>query len=417
MYMGEWWLPDQPQKRVTGQLLFSPRKGMKLKIQGVLGDSRVLNDYKTHSIICGVLWGCPLGDLVTLHNNKQFGSSITSRSLMQELYRSTVAFFGNDLLLPSLQVNRLSVQFSGLSGWANSYTGIQYDSENRFKTSWVAPSFVPEASNSDLELKLLLRATCKTQARDVQLREQILLNVVYQQPLTDANVLSISVIPLQNFLTLATNVPNKILAVEIGTTSQSSNFTLVFSQTFRFQKRQLGNFSSSLIPFQLESSDSMNLMIRWLEIYSKIARIVSPYFALLNNPGAFLDLDFIGLYNVASSLQSHSPTQNHNKRESLANAADLYNDVLVDLGWKNGEAFAETAHNLFVYISNRTTPHDQSDFGFKLYKYSETTKWLIKMMLMRALSISDNQLRELVYNNADFAHTKSILRKYRTLPE
>jgi len=53
-YKGRWWLPDKPEKRISGTLRFTPNEGAILELIGSFKDTKDINKMLEPEIILGI---------------------------------------------------------------------------------------------------------------------------------------------------------------------------------------------------------------------------------------------------------------------------------------------------------------------------------------------------------------------------
>ena len=113
---GIWWLPENPSNRIAGTLRFSDEKGVDLSLAGVFGKQITTPETTEIPILLGQVWGCSLGEIVTLKACQLQASHISSRVIAREEYFAERLFIGSHLEREEdFFFSKMSIQPSGQS--------------------------------------------------------------------------------------------------------------------------------------------------------------------------------------------------------------------------------------------------------------------------------------------------------------
>ena len=238
-YNGVWWLPESPSAQVAGTLQFSKEEGLQLSLFGVLGEHGAIVGEKRIPIIVGAVWDSPLGEDVTLTGSWAKGITFGSVGLTREEYHVDRAFIGRHLENDqSFSFSHLKISLSGLSSWAHNYTGfgqkyITKTADHRagFEIQWISPEPISGKIPGG-DLLLGLGAKMSMLARDWSIKEQIGLSITVEQPQSADGLNAKYVYPLQNFLTLATDHPNALVAFSVRQPDSNDDIHVIGARVF-----------------------------------------------------------------------------------------------------------------------------------------------------------------------------------------
>ena len=131
---GLWWLPENPDNKISGVLKFHPVKGVNLELIGSFRESITFNRFLNPGIILGITSN---GKLVTLYKCLESQSLTSIPGFTTSTFIASMVFlrhhFENE---ENIQFDSLSLSYSHLDEWVG-ITGFQekteIDSEKNFK--------------------------------------------------------------------------------------------------------------------------------------------------------------------------------------------------------------------------------------------------------------------------------------------
>ena len=111
-YEGIWWLPDKPEKRISGTLRFTPNEGVILELIGSFKDTK---DILKPEIILGI----SNGKKITLH--KCFETKPNNVSVPESLsfYADEVFVGAHFQKSEDIKFRKLCIRYSYLDEWVN----------------------------------------------------------------------------------------------------------------------------------------------------------------------------------------------------------------------------------------------------------------------------------------------------------
>ena len=105
-YKGRWWLPDKPEKQISGTLRFTPNEGAILDLIGSFKATKDINKILKPEIILGI----SNGKKITLH--KCFETKLNNVSVPESL---TSSFYANEVFVGAHFQKSEDIKFRELS--------------------------------------------------------------------------------------------------------------------------------------------------------------------------------------------------------------------------------------------------------------------------------------------------------------
>ncbi|MFQ6054681.1 MAG: hypothetical protein ACE5J3_01700, partial [Methanosarcinales archaeon] len=115
-YNGIWWLPENPDNKISGTLKFHPVEGANLELIGSFKGLNDLNTFLQPNIILGITSN---GKIITLYKCYESQSHMSMPEFLSSSFIASVVFLGHhfekeeDIIFDSLLLN-----YSHLEEWA-----------------------------------------------------------------------------------------------------------------------------------------------------------------------------------------------------------------------------------------------------------------------------------------------------------
>lgn len=203
-YEGIWWLPDKPEKQVSGTLRYSPTGGATLDL---IGSFKELPDMMSPPLELDMILGVSSdGKVITLYKCFETGSKWTSAGLLSTSFYANIVFVGWHFPKPEdLRFNNLSINYSYLEEWTG-ITGFTWHLQEEPKRYGVNYEFPPPVESKVDDFKISFDYQFK--ASGDRLREFNLQHTTFIQ-IEPENELHFEeydgmLYHIQNFLSLAT---------------------------------------------------------------------------------------------------------------------------------------------------------------------------------------------------------------------
>ena len=150
-YDGIWWLPENPNNKVSGKLKFHPVKGLKLQLIGSFKRLNNLNTFLQPSIILGITSN---GKIITLYKCYESQSHMSVPGFLSSSFIANFAFLGCHFEKEEeIRFDFLSLNYSHLEEWTG-ITGFQFNTDSKkYEVTYSFPKKV-EAKIGNLSIFL-----------------------------------------------------------------------------------------------------------------------------------------------------------------------------------------------------------------------------------------------------------------------
>jgi len=317
-YRGRWWLPQFPEKKVSGTLGFTLERGGTLDLDGSLGDKLLTGeDTKEFDIILGISSDnkdITLVNCLVMSHTEYRRLKMDQSTERSSLYVSEVLVGVHFKKLSDIKFRRISVRYSyldewvGISGFDVTYQDggmtVRYDRKNPIE-SWVTNS-----------CKLSIGFACEgpifTPAQtEVSIKQRTYISIEYDQERPLGEYLDV-LHRIQDFLTLAITEP--VYALELrGTTgghkielnkqiSIDKPVEIYYHHSFISSEKEGFLWFDMLFRFP-DIADRFDTFLKnWLQNLEQLKSAVDLYFGCLYNPKMYVDNEFL---NTVQALESY----------------------------------------------------------------------------------------------------------------
>lgn len=307
-YMGEWWLPENPEEKIHGQLTLTSNNEATLELEGRFSRKR--------KVVSGgsklpLMLGQSRGERITLRNCYQSTSSIRSVVGSGESYVSQLT--ANDILIgthfdteEAIHFKRLSVYYTNLDEWVitKNYYRIKDKTERRdeFILQYKRPQPIKiRVDNHDVSIGVALyRSASLTR---IEVNQRACIDISFEQEKSLDECLDF-LYHIQNFLSIGVGVP--VHPLEIKGRTETKKYTLDGKdvceeiQIRRYiDKRKIETktvhsnrmlFTLTDIQEQLES-----YLCNWIEKREDLKPVYDLFFGTLYNPPFFVETRFLNM--------------------------------------------------------------------------------------------------------------------------
>ncbi len=434
---GVFWLPEAPGRKLYGTLSCNDEGELNLALLGAFG--------RSHERILGsILRGDGLqraNEAVTLQGCIVTKESVSSGDLgTRQEFLAHRAFIGAHLESES-QFKSASVTFSGLSAWADNFTGLSTD-QNYSGVSWNTPPVLPSGKISGALFLLGVGTSFSGTKRKKIIEEEIGISFTFDQPIDESSLSSQIIYPFQNFFTFATDAPNALTNLVVTRDQLSPERIGVHGPTTFSDLSPTADLHAYKLLFALaDIQDRLeDVFARWLRLSKRFEKAMVIYFGNLYRPAGYTDMRVQQAINAAclyySSQGDDDGFQSSVERElqkiaqSTAIPADLRSTLrshpviwaeralagllrqhkelaplVTDKDGRGSEKFIEYATNTLRYVNTRETPRGPfAQGGADYYWLSERVSFIIKVSLLKELGFTDEQRAAILGRNAKFDH-------------
>lgn len=307
--VGQWWLPETPDRKISGILKFDTTNGGRLELLGTLVDIQE-REQAWHPVILGKC----LGGKLTLLNNSKIHSELTPEEVGITIFKTEIICDGIHLQDKNdLEFLSLSIHYSYLNQWVGiSSFNIQRSSTTREITidckDKLAVTKVQLTENITLSIDVLFFKK-ENWVRDVQIHQTayVTINFSDKHPLNEIENIMRN---FQNFLSFAMRYPVRPLSVNgvmIGECFDSQDGTYkqgyVYVKLYRAHLDTMNNSQSALFPRESISFYS-DIIFDFNKISSKFEFLIKNWFEKADWLETVYDLYFATVYNSKLYLQN-----------------------------------------------------------------------------------------------------------------
>jgi len=306
-YKGQWWLPNEPAKAVSGTLKYTHNDGAVLELMGSFEDSREMYKMARPVIILG-----------TSSNGKDISLHGCFLLQVRKSYPglSTSSYFANMVLVGAhfhkaedIRFRSINVRFSHFDEWANlSGFKIDHPKEENVVIKYKRPDDIRVGISSNLTIAITTRAKFTLVQKKAGVEQQTIARIETVQGSSIENLHSI-IQHLQNFLCLAVREPVYVLNME-GETERSKMTDMDYYPPVGifYKSPYISEAPESLVGLDMLFTykdiniDFEVLLRKWFEKADVLKPICGLYFGTLYNPHLYLENRFLSLVQAAEAL-------------------------------------------------------------------------------------------------------------------
>ncbi|MCH7812263.1 MAG: hypothetical protein IH958_06500 [Chloroflexi bacterium] len=335
---GWWWLPNHEENKVAGTMTFSDEHGLQLKLFGAFKELTELENVAQHPRIFGVAGG----KLITLFNCLEAGSNLTFPGALTQRFMASVGCIGgHPSALTEQRFRQANIRYNHLAEWSRT-SGFETDWDTpdndllQFRVQYSYPDEVQADTRAGM-ISISYGFEYRPEAfSEIILRESLHFRVEPKEVLLFDDWLRIFVRPLQNFLTLATRIPNYVVSLQLfptkdtdeeSTGNKETALEFIFQQNLSSPQKQQTKVSS---PFDMLFAlpdireGFSDIVDKWLEIADELDSVCNLFFSLAYRAPTYLENRFLPLVQAAESYHRRrrknevlSPAEHGRKIESI----------------------------------------------------------------------------------------------------
>jgi hypothetical protein len=308
--VGQWWLPDDPDRKVGGVLEVDNATGLRLEL------TDHLLTFGPAGEPIPVIFGAADGRRITLLEiNPANGGHTVIAELRTtfEVARPGVAMVGIHLADAEEAVfHGLSVELTGLTAFAGQTTGLKYeytatpdtDERTRFTTNWTDP--IETQLSAPLEATLGLRRNLKAdfgpqlsaERRRYQSNETVMVRVETETPQPWRAFLD-PIRGVQDLVTVATQIPSRIMSRTLHIKAEPLPRTMdLYFRGPSDATDEPQEFDASNVIFTLDTIDFSTAIDRWFGLRKTIGLALDVLLGLDYEPGGYYE---VRLFNAAAA--------------------------------------------------------------------------------------------------------------------
>jgi len=309
-YKGQWWLPNEPAKAVSGTLKYTHNDGAVLELMSSFEDSREMYKMTRPVVILGTssngkdisLHGCFL-----IRSQKSYlGFSISS-------YIAETVFIGAHFhKTENIRFRSINIRLSHFDEWAD-LSGFEFDhaKEEDVIIRYRRPNDIRVDIGGDFSItittRVMLPALTRVQKK-AGVEQQTIARIETSRETSIEGYCSV-IRHLQNFLCLAVREPVHVLNMEGETEANKMTDMDYYPPVGIFYKSPyISEAPESLLgwdmlfTYQDISADFEVLLRNWFEKADVLKPICGLYFGTLYNPHLYLENWFLSLVQAAEAF-------------------------------------------------------------------------------------------------------------------
>jgi hypothetical protein len=443
---GVWWLPDRPEKRLSGEVTYSSTGGAEID----------LYDYFFEELSTDPLtvWGVTVdGKMVTLFDGYSRNMTMQSSGAKVSNVASNFSVVGGHFASKyELRFYEVSASLSHLQRWVWS-TGIQVTPDHSSGMKWIiTQERQPDISLGmvgDFELVIQFEGRLQPRFGACELSESCFLTIKAQEA-TDYVAFEKVTQQFQHFLALGVSRPVYAFSVKGRPEKWGDDVAVLAKQPVCEVLRKLsmdGNSDKKIFPQEMQfSMADLEDDVAWFigcyfEKYSQLKPVCNLYFSTLYNPGMYTHQRFLALAHAIEAYhrifvggQYQSDDDYHEGlqkilrdaipedvdadfRESLKNKFKYLHEyslrkrlqgickkyaVILEPHLGTISEFAGTTADVRNHLTHRD-PRDKSRSeipgGIDLWCRCEQLSLLLEVCLLHEIGFSDEKIQELLPRN------------------
>jgi hypothetical protein len=314
-YNGIWWLPENPENKISGILKFHPVEGANLELIGSFKSPKDLNKFLQPNIILGITSN---GKIITLHKCYEYKSPLSMPGFLSSSFIVSMVFVGHHFEKEeNIVFDNLSLNYSHLEEWAG-ITGFQFKFEtgpkNELKKHEVSYSFPQkvEAKLGNIKISLDYSFTSGgDRIKEVDLKQTTFIKIEPNKSIHFNDYQRDIYYHIQNFLGLAMGRPVYPLIIKGKTkeckTTLPDGRTVYNDILIFYSMKELPDLSKKLLPFDILFSfgDIKDNFEKYLKNWFAEANVLKPvydlYFGTLYKSSMYLQHQFLSLIQAIES--------------------------------------------------------------------------------------------------------------------
>jgi hypothetical protein len=316
-YDGIWWLPDNPDQKVSGSLKIVPGTAAKLSL---IGSFRSIKDiFNTNNDKVTIFGSLPDGKNISLYKCQAINSRISSSGFPIESYiAQTIAIGSHIKELDDIRFKRVYIHFSNLDDWVN-ISGFDIQ-QLEYTINYRRPEPI-KVNIEDCGISIEFEVEGPTRSfvqKEAYIKQKTFLKIEFseEKPLEDFEYVEKL---FRNFLTLGVGVP--VRSLEFKGFSEKDIYDSVemiysavdIAQKEVFPPNMLFTFKDVSIKFE-------NYLTNWFRKAEFLDVVYDLYFSPFYNPKMYSEHIFLSLVQAIESYHRRTtenrelPQEEHDQR-------------------------------------------------------------------------------------------------------
>ncbi|MHA1451044.1 MAG: HEPN domain-containing protein [Candidatus Hodarchaeales archaeon] len=332
---GYWWLPDNPDNEIQGQLVFTPLIDSYFELQGDFSEEITFLDKRNYPIILGMLSN---GTSVTLENcllvnqNINFHGYPVLRFYVRRIYKGV--HFDS---VENICFKRVFVSFHNLNEWSD-FKWLEIDKKykpQKYSIQYTQPSPI-SFETDDYLISFMSGHSFNDTFSKFVIEQQTTISIESKKGQLPIGEFSQVIRYFQNFLTLAIGEPTSLIdiyghtdssIIEIETKKEIHNkVDIYYSSTGKDVVYKKIHKGEMLFTLQDVKDDISSMIMNWLEKGVSYAPVFNLYFSTLYNPHLYSEIKFLSIIQAIETYHRRKFGGKYQEDEEFHN--NLYQDFV-----------------------------------------------------------------------------------------
>ena len=298
-YEGIWWLPDKPEKQISGTLRFTPNEGAILELIGSFKDTKDI--MLKPEIILGISSN---GKKITLHKCFETKSNISFPGLLTSSFYANEVFVGAHFQKSEdIKFRELSIRYSYLDEWVN-ISGFNITDEKEIVIKYKQPEPIQASIGEDCKIFIDFQFTYSPPSivqKEASIKQRTYIRIEHSVEKSLEEYWNI-MRHIQNFLSFGVTEPVYPLTVKGITESiEDMPYNLPVEVEIYHHSPEVSKTPKTLYPYDMlftfkDISDRFEILLKnWFEKADTLGPVYDLYFGTLYNPRMYLQHQFLSL--------------------------------------------------------------------------------------------------------------------------
>lgn len=306
--IGEWWLPETPNVKVSGALKFSIQSTY-LELNGSFEPTQGLTTPSDREIIHGL---GRKGEKITLNKCyfTQLEGNLGSANVTYVIQTFFVgSYFQNE---DEIKFSKINVKFSKLNTWIQTH-GFKSEIErpSTYVHKYTSPQNITVKIDEQLSFSIVFgfSTTIEHEPKKRRLMEQdVSINLFVDEELDLLKFWKI-VHHLRHFISLGILAPENVAALigftnrfthQVGQQQEMDEIKIYWSKG-NSPNNSYVNLTNMMFSFEQIQNNFENYIKKWFELRETLGIVANLYFGTLYNPQSYINEKF---FNIVASLES-----------------------------------------------------------------------------------------------------------------
>lgn len=314
-FKGFWFLPENPENKIEGTLVFDPENKSILELTGTFNDSSI--KVEDHEIILGFT---TKGKEITLFNCLSGGGSMSFPGIHITRYNVQFIFEGKYFSVPGeLKFRKLRANIVKLEEWVNVWGfDIKFNANTKeLNTNFKIPGSIKFKINRNLEGLFTFSYKCGiVPSANYQIEQTTDLELSHSTDILVLDFLRL-LYHFKTFLTLGIYEDVYYESIEFikADETEKEYVKLYFVQPKRNRKVINREFHDFLFEYKLIEANFEQIIQKWFVLKETIPPVLNSLFASFSDRDEFMETKFL---NIVQALEIYHRRINENTSELKA---------------------------------------------------------------------------------------------------